>query len=50
VVPTPCSLWISLEPYYCLRIVSTGTELRPGRARDKAYVENIFAAIHKAKV
>jgi hypothetical protein len=41
---------VSRKPHYFLRIVSTGTESRPVRAKDRAYVESIIAAIRKAKL
>jgi len=41
---------VSLKPDYFLRIVSTGTESHLARAKERGYVENIVAAIHKAKI
>ena len=41
---------VSLKPHYFLRIVSTGTETRLAKTRDKAYIESVIAAIHKAKL
>ena len=40
----------ALKPHFYLRIISTGTESRLAKTKDKAYVESIVAAIHKAKL
>lgn len=40
----------SLKPSYFLRIVSTGAESHLAQSKDRGYIENIVAAIHKAKM
>ena len=41
---------LSLKPSYYLKIVSTGAESHLAPAKEKVYVENIVAAIQKAKM